>query len=102
MAKRTVVWTLTASKQRRDILKYWTIRNGSTLYAEKLIQLIKERIGIISKNPTAFKSTTFEDVRVSSLGHFSIYYKTTEKEIIVVAFWDNRQDPKKILEDLNS
>jgi len=40
MAKRTVVWTLTASKQRRDILKYWTIRNGSTLYAEKSIKSI--------------------------------------------------------------
>ena len=102
MAKRTVVWTFTASKQRRDILKYWTIRNGSTLYAEKLIKLIKDRIGVISKNPTAFKSTTFQDVRVSSLGHFSIYYKISEKELIVVAFWDNRQDTKIILENLKS
>ena len=100
MAKRTVVWTFTASKQRRDILKYWTIRNNSTLYAEKLIKLIKDRISTISKNPTAFKSTTFQDVRVSSLGHFSIYYKTTDKELIVVAFWDNRQDSKKILKDI--
>lgn len=100
MAKRTVVWTFTAAKQRRDILKYWTIRNGSTIYAERLIKLIKDRIGTISRNPTAFKSTTFRDVRVSSLGHFSIYYKTTEKELIVVAFWDNRQDPKRIQEEI--
>lgn len=100
MAKRVVVWTYTASKQRREILRYWTIKNGSTHYAEKLIKLIKERIKTIQNNPKAFKSTTFQNVRVSSLGHFSIYYLITEKELIVVAFWDNRQDPKKLLEQI--
>ena len=102
MAKRVVVWTITASKQRREILRYWTIKNGSTLYAEKLVRLIKVRIRAISRNPDIFKSTTFEDIRVSSLGHFSLYYKTTETTIIIVAFWDNRQDPKKLLEDIKS
>jgi len=98
MAKRVVVWTITASKQRREILRYWTIKNGSTLYAEKLVRLIKVRIRAIYRNPDIFKPTTFQDVRVSSLGHFSLYYKTTETTIIIVAFWDNRQDPKKLLE----
>ncbi len=59
MAKRTVVWSLTVSKQRRDILKYWTIRNGTTLYAEKLIKLIKERIGIISKKSNSIQINNF-------------------------------------------
>lgn len=98
MVKRNVVWTATASKQRREILKYWTLRNGSILYAEKLINLTKDQIKIISDNPKAFKQTTFPDVRVSSLGHFSIFYKTTDENLIVVAFWDNRQDPKKLLD----
>jgi len=97
MAKRNVVWTITASKQRREILRYWTEKNGSILYAEKLIKLIKVRIHTILKSPNAFKLTTFQDVRVSSLGHFSVYYKITENELIIVAFWDNRQDPKKLL-----
>jgi plasmid stabilization system protein ParE len=100
MAKRVVVWTITASKQRREILRYWTEKNGSTLYAAKLIKIIKVRIQTISRNPNAFKPTTFHDVRVSSLGHFSIYYKINETELIVVAFWDNRQDPKKLLEKI--
>ncbi len=42
MAKRTVVWTETAVRQRREILKYWVKRNGSIIYAEKLIKLIAE------------------------------------------------------------
>jgi len=53
---------------------------------------------VISKNPGSFKQTIFNDVRMSSLGHFSIYYKTTETELIIVAFWDNRQDMNKLLE----
>jgi hypothetical protein len=32
------------------------------------------------------------------MGHFSIFYKVTEKHLIITAFWDNRQDPKKLLE----
>ena len=43
MAKKSVVWTETAIKQRREILKYWTIRNKSSAYSEKLIGLINER-----------------------------------------------------------
>ena len=39
----------------------------------------------------------FKDLRVASLGNFSIFYKVTEKSIIITAFWDNRQDPKTLL-----
>jgi hypothetical protein len=30
------------------------------------------------------------------MGHFSLYYKITDKFIIVLAFWDNRQNPKEL------
>ena len=51
MAKRIVVWTETAAKQRREILKYWVNRNGTTTYAEKLIKLTSEQINLIQSNP---------------------------------------------------
>ena len=31
------------------------------------------------------------------MGHFSTFYKVTEDKLIVTAFWDNRQDPKKLI-----
>lgn len=93
MVKRSVVWTETAIKQRREILKYWTIRNRSTLYAEKLIQLIKKRIELIFKNPYAGKLTNHLDTREAAMGNFSIYYKITDSIIFITAFWDNRQNP---------
>lgn len=100
MAKRIVVWTNTAARQRREILKYWVKRNGTITYAEKLIKLTAHQLKIIKSNPLLFKKADFPETNVSVIGHFSIYYKSTKDLIIVTAFWDNRQDPKKILEIL--
>lgn len=97
MAKRSVVWTQTAARQRREILKYWTNHNGSTIYARKLIKLTARRIKIILKHPELFKSVNYPSTRESAMGHFSIFYQVTNNQIIITAFWDNRQDPKKLL-----
>jgi plasmid stabilization system protein ParE len=98
MVRRTVVWTETAARQRREILKYWIKRNGSTVYAEKLIKLTARQIQVIISHPESFKSTSYADTRESAMGHFSIYYKLTKDKLIITAFWDNRQDPKNLLE----
>ncbi len=100
MAKRSVIWTETAIKQRRDVLKYWTIRNGSTTYAEKLIKLVKERTQLISSNPFLGKATNHLDTREAAMGNFSIYYKVMQESVVITAFWDNRQDPERLLEML--
>ena len=101
MAKRKIVWTDTAIRQRREILKYWTTKNKSIAYAKKLIEITAEHLQVINENPKAFKETDFNDVRESAMGHFSLYYRITPKQIIVMAFWDNRQDPKKLLESIS-
>jgi len=98
MVKRTIVWTETAAKQRREILKYWTKKNGSTLYAEKLITLTAKQVKIILNHPESSKLSDYTETRVAAMGYFSIYYKTTREHLIITAFWDNRQDPKKLLE----
>jgi hypothetical protein len=97
MVKRKIVWTETAVKQRRLVLKYWTDRNKSNLYAIKLIKVIASHLHIISKSPAAFKETEIPNIREAAMGHFSLYYKFTTDEIIVMAFWDNRQEPHKLL-----
>ncbi|MDP1746445.1 MAG: type II toxin-antitoxin system RelE/ParE family toxin [Bacteroidota bacterium] len=98
MVKRTVVWTETAARQRREILKYWTKRNGSTIFAEKLIKVTANRIQVILRHPQSFKSTTYPGTRESAMGHFSVFYKLTKDKLIITAFWDNRQDPKNLFE----
>ena len=101
MVKRSIVWTKTAARQRREILLFWTKRNRSISFAEKLIRLTEKRIQIILKHPESFKSATYPETRESAMGHFSIFYKFTKENLIITAFWDNRQDPKKLYEIIN-
>lgn len=100
MAKRNVVWTKTADLQFVGVLEYWVKRNKSNSYSKKLVRLVSERTRQIARNPFSYKSTDFKDIRVASMGNFSIYYKITDEQIIITAFWDNRQDPKKLLKIL--
>lgn len=62
------------------------------------MKLVTERTLQISENPFIYKATDFKDVRVASLKNFNIYYKASKEQIIVTAFWDNRQNPKNPLE----
>jgi plasmid stabilization system protein ParE len=97
MAKRNVIWTRTADLQFIGILEYWVKRNKSNAYSKKLVKLVSERTAQIAEKPFIYKPTDFNETRIASLGNFSIYYKVTDEQIIISAFWDNRQDPKKLL-----
>lgn len=97
MAKRIVNWTRTADLQFVGVLEYWVKRNKSNTYSKKLVKLVSERTKQIAENPLIYKATDFKDVRVASLGNFSIFYKVSEEDITITAFWDNRQDPEKLL-----
>ena len=100
MVKRNVVWTRTADLQFVGVLEYWVKRNKSNTYAKKLVKLVAERTKQIAGNPLIYKKTDFKDVRVTSLGNFSLFYQVYDEEIIITAFWDNRQDPERLLKIL--
>jgi len=74
----------------------------SSRYSKKLIRMVANRTKQIAKTPFIYKPTNFNDIRVASLGNFSIYYKVTDDLIVISAFWDNRQDSKQLLEILKS
>jgi hypothetical protein len=64
------------------------------------LETVSEKTNEIAKSPLIYKTTDFKDIRVAPMGNFSIFYKVTESQIIITAFWDSRQDPKKLLEIL--
>lgn len=97
MAKRTVSWTRTADIQYVGILEYWVKRSKSAIYSKKLIKIVAERTSQIAETPLIYKKTDFKDTRVASIGNFSIFYKVAQEEVLITAFWDNRQDPEKLL-----
>lgn len=101
MAKRKIVWTKTATAQRRHVLEYWARHNQSTTYSEKLIVLIRKRTQDLLEHPKLGKKVDFPKTRVISLGHISIFYTTDKDQIIITGFWDNRQDPSKLFKVLS-
>jgi len=100
MAYKKIVWTETAANQRNNILKYWAKRNKSNTYSLKLLKLNNDKTQQIAQNPNIYRQSDFPETRIASMGHFSICYKIEENAIIITAFWDNRQDPKKLLQEL--
>ena len=84
------------------MLEYWLQRNQSQSYPIKLLWLSNEKASQIATNPLICKAAEFPDTRVAAMGHFSLFYKFSDDAIIITAFWDNRQDPKKLLELLKT
>ena len=66
------------------------------------MRLVSKRTTQIAENPLIYKKADFKNTRVASLGNFSIFYKVTNEEIIITTFWDNRQNPKKLLKVLEN
>lgn len=97
MAQKEVVWTETAAIQRRRILKYWLQRNQSNAYPLKLLRLSNKKVNQIAVNPYLYKEADFPGTRVATMGHYSIFYKSSDTHIYITAFWDNRQDPKELM-----
>ena len=97
MVRKKVVWTKTAYKQRNSIFNYWNDHNKNNSYSTKLLNEINSRINQISTFPEIGKSVDFKNTRAVSLGHHSIFYQHIENSIIITAFWDNRDDPSKLL-----
>jgi len=96
MVRLTIYWTQTAINQRNYIFKYWNKRNKSFKYSRKLNTSIKERTSLLKLNPKLGKKTEFNNTRVISLGHYSIFYKNKNSNIYIMSFWDNRQNPIKL------
>lgn len=102
MAKLNVIWTRTADIQFVGILEFWVKRNKSSTYSKKLLKQVSELTNKIASNPLIYRVTDFKNNRVATLGNFSIYYKVTDKEVFIMAFWDNRQDPNRLLKILEN
>jgi hypothetical protein len=99
---RKLQWTSTALKQRNHVFEYWNSRNKSDFYSKKLNLKIKERTTLLKLYPELGIETTFTKTRVLYLSYYSILYQFTDQQIIITGFWDNRQEPSKLLHFLRN
>jgi plasmid stabilization system protein ParE len=99
MVKR-IVWTHTAKKARQEILEYWIEHNGSSEYSKKLSKQFRAKVALLESQHYMGKPTNFENVRVSLVSYFSIFYKVLADKIIIVGIWDNRRNPEDLYKNL--
>lgn len=93
---RQIIWTERAQRERIAIFTFWNERNQSVVFSKKLNRLIKESLKLICKYPTLGKLTNKENVRVKILREYLIIYEITANEIVIVSFWDCRQNPEDL------
>ncbi|WP_288434871.1 type II toxin-antitoxin system RelE/ParE family toxin [uncultured Chryseobacterium sp.] len=95
MAKRKVIWTVKANKERKEILEYWILRNNSKIFSIKLNKLILYNVGLLADHPTIGRKTDVEKVRVKIVRDYLIFYEFSSSELIILSIWDERRENKK-------
>lgn len=97
---RKIIWTDKALKTYHDTLKYWKKKTQSSEYSKKIRIAVNQAQKDILEYPVAFpivyETSEIEVHRHLILKNFSIYYKIYNKDIIILFFFDNRDNPNKL------
>lgn len=101
MAKIKVEWTHFAKQQRDEIFEYWNNRNRSNSYSKKLKIIIKEKTNQLKTQSFSGKKTIDENTRMLVFKNYSLIYYIEKETISIISFWENHQNPEKLLEILN-
>lgn len=67
MARKRIVWTETAARQRNSILQYWAEHNQSNSYSLKLLEISDQKTKLIAKNPKMYRFSEHPGTRVASI-----------------------------------
>ncbi|MDX2189947.1 MAG: type II toxin-antitoxin system RelE/ParE family toxin [Bacteroidota bacterium] len=91
-----IVWTTEAIQERDEIFKYWNKRNHSNNYSKKLRALIREALDTIRNHPEIGKPTLIVNTKIKVIKDYLLVYRISENNLIILAFWDSRQNPVKL------
>ncbi len=95
MAKR-ITWVPEAKDQLKSIVLYWNRENNSKAYSEKIRINLKSMVKFIAINPNIGKPSNFQQVLVKVfMKHFLIIYTYDSHKVVILNFWDVRQNPEK-------
>lgn len=95
MVKR-IIWTSKADQIYSDILKFYVQRNGSKTYSKKLNNEVRKLLLLLANHPFLGKKTGLTNIRVLIKGNYKIFYRIYTEELVILLFWDSRQNPEKL------
>jgi plasmid stabilization system protein ParE len=89
-----IIFTDDASEMLLSIIRLIESKWGAK-QAERFLSKTYKTIDLISKQPYLFKASSInETVRICVLTRqTSFFYEVRDNKIIILFFWDNRQDP---------
>lgn len=92
----TVKWSPAARDEYARLLQYLEQEYG-TDSALKFLEETDAVLSQISRFPNSGTPTKKERIRKSMITkQTSLFYELYEKEVRILHFWDNRQDPNKL------
>jgi len=91
-----VIWTETAKTEFKKTCAYWNKRNASNAYSTRLRKLVQSAIENISLYPQSGIPSSFEKVRFVVIRDYLLFYQFSGGDLILLSFWDARQDPDKL------
>lgn len=95
MAKKSIIWSQRANLELRNVLEFYSTRNGNTSYSLKILNEVNKLLIILANNEFIGRLTANKTTRVITLGVYLVFYEVNNKQIEILSFWDNRQDPNK-------
>lgn len=98
MAAKEIIWSLRAKKELKEVLEFFTERNGNSNYSLKLLSEIQRLTKTLAKSELIGRLTSNKTTRVLPFKSYLIFYEIDQKRIKVLSFWDNRQDSKKSIQ----
>lgn len=92
-----ITWSPLAKKTYKNILEYleedWTKKE-----IKAFINRTEEVLRYISQNPSYYIFSPVSDsFRCVVVKQISLFYRFKNSEVELLVFWDNRQDPEKLL-----
>lgn len=94
---KKINWTKKALKDYLTALDYWSDRNKNTIYAEKIILLVQDKIRLIKDFPKIGRKTTKENYRYILIRNYLLIYKLQQDTITIMRFWQANQKQQKII-----
>jgi toxin YoeB len=96
MVERVIVWTSNAKLELKKNLEFYTFRNKTKTYSQKLYRKIQSELNLLIFHPTIGKKTDLINVRGLIIENHIVYYELNENQIIILSVWDTRQNPNRL------
>ena len=93
--KRKIVWSFQAKEQWKEVLRFYTKRNGSAYYSRRLNERLLGVLARIRDWPEMGEVTDNENYRRHVVEYFAVFYWIKDDGIEIAEIRDARQDAER-------